>query len=84
MAVAIVAHAIWGMARSLAWDRRLIAITIGAAALALVLEGSWSQIFVIGLGAVAGFLLMRRVETIPALHAAMPVSRKELARALPW
>ena len=76
VAVAIVAHAVWGMARSLAWNRRLIAITIGAAALALVLEGSWSQIFVIGLGAVAGFLLMRRAEAIPALHAAMPVSRK--------
>ena len=73
VAVAIVAHAIWGMARSLAWDRRLIAITIGAAALALVLEGSWSQIFVIGLGAVAGFLMMRRAEAVPALHAAMPV-----------
>ncbi|MDQ0392217.1 chromate efflux transporter [Labrys monachus] len=82
VAVAIVAHAIWGMIRSLAWDRRLIAIALAALVLTLALEGGWSQILVIAMGALAGFLLMPRDEALSAFQAPVPVSRRAGAVSL--
>lgn len=58
-AVAVVAHAVWGMARSLTpdWTRRLIAVA--AAALMLTSHSGRAQLIVLGAGAVAGLLLGR-------------------------
>jgi chromate transporter len=75
VAVAIVAHAIWGMMRTLAWDARLVAVAMAALLLTLALGGSWSQILVIAAGALAGLVLMRRGEAVPAFHAPVPVSK---------
>jgi len=67
VAVAIVAHAVWGMARTLAPDPRRATIAAGAALLALVPGGSAGQLLAIALGAAAGLLLCRGLpRTAPA------------------
>jgi len=59
VAVAIVAHALWGMARTLCPDRTRATIAALAAALVLFLSSSFGQIAAIALGALAGFALSR-------------------------
>jgi len=58
-ALAVVAQAVWAMSRSLTpdWPRRLAAIL--AAAIALLLPHSFTQVGLIALAAVAGYLLRR-------------------------
>lgn len=76
VAVAVVAQAVWGMARSLAPDRTRAAIAIGATAVALLLVGSAGQVLAIALGAVAGLLLCRdAVERSGEGALRFPVSR---------
>ena len=60
VAVAVVALALWGMARDLAPDRTRRAIAIGAAAFLLFVSGVGAQIAVIVAGALAGVLLLRQ------------------------
>ena len=60
VAVGVVAHAVWGMARSLTPDLRRIAIGIASAAAALLLPGTAAQLGAILFGVVAGGLLCRR------------------------
>lgn len=76
VAVAIVAQAVWGMAKTLTPDARRASIAVVAAVIALVLAGSVGQVLAIVLGAAAGLLLCRRA---PASDAAdiirFPVSR---------
>lgn len=57
VAVAVVAQAVWGMARSHAADLPRIAIVAVAAAATLFLPSTWTQIAVIIAGGLAGFLL---------------------------
>lgn len=59
VAVAIVAQAVIGMARTLAPDRRRASIAVVAAITAVLLAGSAGQIVAIVLGAVAGVLWCR-------------------------
>ncbi|MGD9607256.1 MAG: chromate efflux transporter [Leucobacter sp.] len=59
VAVAVVAHAVWGMARTLAPDARRIAIGIAAAGSALLVPGNLGQIGAVALGLVAGLLFCR-------------------------
>lgn len=59
VAVAIVAQAVWGMARTLSPDARRASIAVVAAVVALLLAGSIGQVLAIVLGAVAGLLLCR-------------------------
>lgn len=59
VAVAIVAQAVWGMAKHLTPDLRRAGIAVVAALLALLLPGSWGQIAAIVLGALAGLALCR-------------------------
>lgn len=59
VAVAVVAQAVWGMARSLTPDRQRAAIAAAAIALATLLAGSTGQVAAIGLGALAGLLWCR-------------------------
>ena len=63
VAVAVVAQAIWGMARSLCpdWPRRAIAIL--AAVVALTLEGVAGQLAAIGGGALLGLCFLRYIES---------------------
>ena len=56
-AVAIVAFALWGMARSLAPDKERATIAVVAAILALSLESALAQVGIIALAGVAGWRL---------------------------
>lgn len=57
VAVAVVAQAVWGMARSHAADLSRIAIAAIAAAIALLWQDALAQIAIIVMGAVAGAML---------------------------
>jgi len=59
VAVAVVAHAVWSMARTLTPDLRRIAIALASAALALLAAGALGQLAAVLLGVVAGMLLCR-------------------------
>lgn len=65
VAVAIVAQAVWGMARSLVPDAQRVAIAVLAALAALLLAGSGGQLLAILGGAVLGMLLCRRDDGAP-------------------
>jgi chromate transporter len=75
VAVAIVAQAVWGMARSLCPDRIRASIAAVAAVIILFSAASVAQIAAILLGAVAGLVLCREAPPAAGGHLAMPVSR---------
>ncbi len=76
VAVAIVAQAVWGMARSLAPDRERASIAAVAALIILFSASSIAQIAAIVLGGVAGLWLCRSEPApSPAGHFSIPVSR---------
>ncbi len=77
VAVAIVAQAVWGMARSLCPDRPRAAIALAAAALVTFAPVSVGQIVAIGLGAAAGLAFCRdgATQAVPE-PLALPVSRR--------
>jgi chromate transporter len=76
VAVAIVAQAVWGMARSLTPDRERASIAAVAALFILFSPSSLAQIAAILLGALAGVMLCRGAPTPAAGHVTMPVSRR--------
>lgn len=61
VAVAVVAQAVWGMARTLTPDARRIAIAAAGASIVLFVSGAVGQIGAILLGAVAGLVLCRKM-----------------------
>lgn len=65
-AVAIVAQAVWGMWQKLCPDRPRITICLVAAVLLIVAPGAWTQVGVIGVGALAGWAIFRRTAHPPA------------------
>ena len=73
VAVAVVAQAVWSMARNLCPDRPRAALALLAAALLLVVSGAFVQIAALLIGAVGGALLCRDLPAAPGLPA-MPVS----------
>ncbi|MGB6965856.1 MAG: chromate efflux transporter [Xanthobacteraceae bacterium] len=75
VAVAIVAQAVWGMARSLCPDRERASIAVVAAALILFSTTSIAQIGAIALGGVAGLWLCRDGAPVAPGQMAIPVSR---------
>ena len=82
VAVAVVAHAVWGMGRSLAPDVRRIGVVLLAAASALLLSGVWGQLAAIGIGAVVGLIWCRSTGVVPAGRLLTRVSRRTGAFAL--
>jgi len=60
VAVAVVAQAVWGMARSLAPDRPRATLAVVAALIALAMPSSMGQIGAIAAGGVAGLILLPR------------------------
>lgn len=75
VAVAIVAQAVLGMARTLTPDRRRASIAVAAAVAALLLAGSAGQILAIALGAVAGMLFCRDLTNPTGGALLFPVRR---------
>ena len=83
VAVAIVAQAVWGMARSLAPDRPRASIAAVAVLIVEATPVAIGQIAAIVLGAIAGLALCRNLGTAMVPEAlAMPVSRRVGAACL--
>jgi chromate transporter len=76
VAVAIVAQAVWGMARTLCPDRERASITGGAALIVLLTTSAFSQLAAILFGAVAGAWLCRKNPSAAGEHAPIKVSRR--------
>jgi chromate transporter len=74
-AVAIVAQAVWGMARSLCPDRERRSIAGAAVLIILFNASSVAQIGAITLGGIAGLWLCRDGAPTSSGHVRMPVSR---------
>jgi chromate transporter len=75
VAVAIVAQAVWGMARTLCPDRERASIATVATLVILISASSGAQILAIALGGVAGLWLCRTAPQAPTGHVSVPVSR---------
>src|SRR6516164_616419 len=75
VAVAIVAQAVWGMARTLCPDRERASIAAVAALIVLFSSSSLAQIAAILLGAVGGLVLCRDAPPPPGGHVTMGLSR---------
>jgi chromate transporter len=78
VAVAIVAQAVWGMARTLCPDRERASIALVAALVILLSSSSIAQIGAIVFGAIAGLWLCRGPASTrdEQSHAPMPISRR--------
>lgn len=78
-AVAVVALAILGMARTLTPDRERASVAALAAVTALVIDSVWGQIGAIVVGAIAGMTVLKR-EAVPADHfGATPRTNRAIA-----
>lgn len=83
VAVAIVAQAVWGMARSLCPDRRRAGIAVTAALIVLCSSAPIAQITAILLGAVLGSFLCRAASVAATgSHLRVPVSTRAALVAL--
>jgi len=81
-AVAIVAQAVWGMARPLVADFRRVLIGLSALGLVLAVSGVLGQYAAIGLGAGLGLVLFRHMPLPQTSHLSFPVSPRVGAAAL--
>src|SRR5271170_3086946 len=76
VAVAIVAQAVWGMARTLCPDGERASIAVVSALIILFSSSSLAQIWAILLGGILGLWLCRDAAPMAKGHTAMPVSRR--------
>lgn len=82
VAVAVVAQAVWGMARTLTPDRQRIAIAFAAVAVVVLADGPAGQLAAIALGALAGYRLCRGPQVQPGAELSMPIGRRAGIAAL--
>jgi len=82
VAVAVVAQAVWGMARTLTPDRQRIAIALAATAIVVLAGGPAGQLAAIAAGASAGYWLCRGPLAQPGVELSMPVGRRAGIAAL--
>jgi chromate transporter len=75
-AVAVVAQAVWGMARGLAPDRERASIAIAAALAVLAWPSAPGQVLVIALAGLVGWRLLPAHAEQPGAPLAVPVSRR--------
>ncbi len=75
VAVAIVAHAVWGMARNLCPDRQRATIALVAALIVMLVSGPLGQVAAIVAGALAGMWWCRGHSVSGANHRHFSVSR---------
>ncbi|WP_083006433.1 chromate efflux transporter [Halomonas sp. GT] len=77
VAVAIVAHAVWGMARNLCPDQTRVGIALAAVLVVVMVSGPLGQVAAIVLGGIAGLALCRMVAAAtPSEPLQFPVSRR--------
>lgn len=82
VAVAIVAQAVWGMAKNLCPDRERASIALAALAIVALTASAVGQVAAIVAGAMAGLWLCRTEEAGPADPVHFPVSRRAGVMAL--
>ena len=75
VAVAVVAQAVWNMARNLAWDRERGTIAVLGAVLTLAWPGAIGQVAVIVLAGLAGYLFLKGATTADRPHVRVPIGR---------
>lgn len=75
VAVAVVAQAVWGMARTLTPDRPRAALALVALVTVTLLGGAWGQVVAIGVGAMGGLWLCRTTATATRQPIRFAVSR---------
>ncbi|MGO2767819.1 chromate efflux transporter [Pseudomonas taetrolens] len=76
VAVAVVAQAVWGMARTLCTDVRRITLMTLAACVALVEPSAWGQVGVIVAAGVVGLMLFKPEQRAAHDPLPMPVSQR--------
>lgn len=76
VAVAVVAHAVLGMARTLTPDFRRMVIAVVAIVLVLVIPGTGGQLAAIAVGLIAGTIVCRGLFTPQAAGPSIGVSRR--------
>lgn len=74
VAVAVVAQAVWGMARNLCPDAPRITIMAAATYLVLLVPSAWGQVGVIAVAAVIGLLLFKPQQG--AAHDPLPIAMR--------
>lgn len=75
VAVAVVAQAVWGMAKSLAPDRERASIALAGVICVVFLAGAFGQILALAVGAIAGLAFCRTDATRAAAHLAFRVPK---------
>ena len=75
VAVAVVAQAVWGMARNLCPDRERATIAIGAALLVLAIPSALGQVGAIAIGALIGWRLFGDTAIRPQAHLGFTIQR---------
>lgn len=71
VAVAVVAQAVWGMARTLCPDAPRVTIMAAAACFVLLMQSAWGQVGVIVIAAIIGLLLFKPQQG--AAHDPLPI-----------
>jgi chromate transporter len=74
-AVAVVAQAVWGMAKSLAPDRPRATLAVLAAVVVLLVPSAWGQIGAIAAGGLVGVTLLREGAGMPGSALHVPIGR---------
>ncbi len=76
VAVAVIAQAVWGMARTLCPDRERATIAVVAALVALASQTAVSQILIIAVAGLIGWRLLGAGASLPAPTIRVPVGRR--------
>lgn len=76
VAVAVVAVAVWSMARGLAWDALRAPIALAAAAAALAFPSALTQVAIIAVAGAVGWALLRGPTTTAPVLLAVPIGRR--------
>ncbi len=76
VAVAVVAQAVLGMAKSLTPDAQRASVAVAAAAAVLLIGGTFGQVMAIAAGAAAGFFLFKNSASQRSLGLNFPVRRR--------
>ncbi|HEY4405939.1 MAG TPA: chromate efflux transporter, partial [Xanthobacteraceae bacterium] len=74
-AVAVVAQAVWGMAKSLTPDRPRATLAVFAAVVVLLVPSAWGQIGAIVVGGLVGLALWREAASAPGSALHVPIGR---------
>lgn len=80
VAVAVVAQAVWGMARNLCPDAVRVSIMAAAVCFVLLAPSAWGQVGVIATAGIAGLVLFKPVRDVP--HEPLPITVSRRAGAI--